>query len=90
MELDEHAPRERDETPPTGECAICSCDVWSREYVCDDCCNIVCPACDGRQIEFSQPGRYDKRDEISPCSVCDGDGFVTYALAKRLGYKVQR
>lgn len=85
------AERLYDETPPAGQCAVCACDIWTHAdtHLCDDCCRIVCPKCDGTQIAYERTDRYG-RDTVCVCGECDGDGFVSFAQAKRGGFKVTR
>ena len=70
------ADREEAQRVALGECAICACDLFDREELCDDCAHITCPQCHGTQI-----GYYTVRGNsiAGPCSECDGDGYVSRA-----------
>ena len=68
------------ERTATNECAICACDVFDREELCDDCANVACPQCHGTQI-----GYYAARGKSVPskCSECDGHGYVSRARGRK-------
>lgn len=81
----------REAHPAPAECAICACDIWTAldTHLCDECATVECPRCRGRQVVEVEYDKFGK-PIFGECPHCDGDGFLSVALARALGWKVSR